>query len=157
MAAKPSIKVKQGDSFSLDLTVLDKNNDLAIANLATQTAAEEAYLAALALDPANPAAVAAALVTLQNAQAAYTESITVDITGWTIASEIRWCGKLITTLTVTITDAETGTFAIAATAEQTQLWKPRIHECDIEFTAALFGKQSSQTFLLDVERGVTNV
>lgn len=157
MASKPVIKHKQGDTFSLDLTVVDRNNEQAIEAKTTLTAAELAYTATTEADPQVPADIAAALIVLQAAQAAYIESITVDITNWTISSHVAWCGKLITDLTVSITDGPAGTFSIAATRSQTELWKPRIHECDIEFNATLFGRQSSQTFNIDVQRSVTNV
>ena len=49
-------------------------------------------------------------------------STPVDITGWTIASQVRYARKLISDLDVTITNGTAGKFTIALPKEQTALW-----------------------------------
>ena len=155
--AKPVITVKQGDDFSLDLTVKDTNNDIAIAAKTVLDVAILAYTTAFEAVPQVSLTVSNALAAQEAAQTAYDEAIVLDITGWTIAAHLGWCGKFVSAFSVVVTDALTGQFAISVAKEVTQTWKIKTYEADIEFNAALFGRQSSQTFLVKVERGVTNV
>jgi hypothetical protein len=73
----------------------------------------------------------------------------VDITGWTIASQVRYARKLISDLDVTITDAAAGEFTISLPKEQTALWPVRKLKCDIQFDRPVEGRVSSQTFIID--------
>ena len=151
----PKIMIKRGDDFRLDMTIQDLNNDTAILAKQAQTDAQYAYDAALVVVPPDPVALAAALVTLDAAKAAYLAAITVDVSTWTITSKIAWCGKLIDPLTVVILDAPNGRFSLQASSVLTALWKPRTHEADIQFVRSA-GKISSQTFDIIVERDITN-
>ena len=96
----PKIVVKRGDDFRLDMTVQDMNNDAAIASKAAMDAAQAAYDAALAADPQVPADITSTHATLVTAQAAFADSIVVDISAWTITSKLAWVGKLISTFTL---------------------------------------------------------
>lgn len=73
----------------------------------------------------------------------------VDITGWTIASQVRYARKLIADLDVTITNAAQGEFSISLPKEQTALWPVRKLKCDIQFDRPVEGRVSSQTFIID--------
>lgn len=73
----------------------------------------------------------------------------VDITGWTIASQVRYARKLIADLDVTITNTAQGEFSISLPKEQTALWPVRKLKCDIQFDRPVEGRVSSQTFIID--------
>lgn len=73
----------------------------------------------------------------------------VDITGWTIASQVRYARKLISDLDVTITNPAAGEFSISLPKEQTALWPVRKLKCDIQFDRPVEGRVSSQTFIID--------
>lgn len=156
MVDKPTITVKRGDDFSLDLTVKDTNNDTAIAAKAALDAALVAYDEAVAADPQVPDDITATAAAVVTAQEAYDESVIVDITAWTIESQLAWCGKFISDFVVTITDGPLGKFAITAAKEVTALWKTRVYEADIEFNYSLFGRKTSQTLYIEVVRDITN-
>jgi len=139
MAKLPFITFKRGDTFKLDLTVTDKLNETAVA-------AKVVLDAANAADPQVP-------LDISNAQATYDAAIIVDITNWTINSQVRWRGKLITDISVVIVNAATGILSINATSEQTEVWEPRDYACDIEFIPGIgAGKVSSETFIIKVEK-----
>jgi hypothetical protein len=156
MSKTQILKFKQGDDFKLDFTLTDTNNSGAVTAQAAVEAKREEIIDME--DQVNPdlAAIAVAngeLITLVDA---YEAAIQMDITGWSIASQLRWCGELIETFTIDETTLDIGKFAIIATAAQTALWIPRNYDMDIQFTR-LTGKISSETFILDVEKDVTNV
>lgn len=155
MSAKSVIKFKQGDDFKLDLTVSDTNSAAALAAQVTLNAAQAAYDAAVAIIPQVPADIANAQAALTAAHVAYDLSIIVDITGWTMKSQVRWSKELIADLTVTVTDATIGKFSLSAIPVVTVLWIPRNYDCDVEFTRPGSGKVSSQTFIIDTEGDVT--
>lgn len=73
----------------------------------------------------------------------------VDITGWTIASQVRYARKLISDLDVTITNAAQGEFSISLPKEQTAIWPVRKLKCDIQFDRPIEGRISSQTFIIE--------
>lgn len=150
----PSIPLKKGDDFKLDLTVQDKNNTTALTNYTILEAAQKALNQATEADPQVAQDVIDAQAAVVAAQAAYDLSIIVDISAWTMASQVRWCGKLIDNLVVTILDATVGTFSISMGSTGTALWEARKLDCDVEFTRPT-GKVSSQTFIIDVEEDVT--
>ncbi len=151
----PSICFKRGDDFKLDFTVTDKNNTTSLALLATVVEAQATLDAALAADPLVQQDVDDAQTALDNAQAAYDTSIIVDITGWTMVSQVRRSGKtLIDALDVTILDAAAGTFALTKDSVDTQLWPVLELGCDIQFTRPT-GIISSETFIIKVEKDMT--
>lgn len=78
----------------------------------------------------------------------------VDLTGWTIASQVRYSKRLIDTLTVTITDAAQGEFVISMDEADTATWPARKLKCDIQFDRPE-GRVSSQTFIVDVSEDQT--
>lgn len=81
--------------------------------------------------------------------------VAIPLTGWTIASQVRYARKLISDLVVTITDENAGEFTISLPKEQTALWpagpkdKPRRLKCDIQFDRPVEGRVSSDTFFID--------
>lgn len=79
----------------------------------------------------------------------------VDITGWTIASQVRYARKLVSTLDVTITDAANGQFTISLPKEQTAVWPARKLKCDIQFDRPVQGRVSSKTFIIEVTEDQT--
>lgn len=151
----PKIVVKRGDDFRLDMTVQDENNDTAIAAKATMEAAQAAYDAALAAVPQVPADITTTHTALVAAQTAYADAIKVDISSWTITSKLAWAGKLISTFTVIITDGPKGDFSVRLSSADTALWKPRTYDMDVQFVRAE-GKVSSETFMVVVEKDITN-
>lgn len=81
----------------------------------------------------------------------------VDITDWTIKSQIRQETTLIFELTVIKTDSVNGAFSLSATAAQTASWALGTHSVDIEFTDGNNYVVSSQTFTLQLVRDITYV
>lgn len=156
MAKAQTLKFKQGDDFKLDFTLTDTNNSGAVtAAAAVQTKRDE--IADLeAVVPPDLAAIAIANGELLTLIDAYDQAILMDITGWGIASQLRWCGELIDTFTIDESTLAIGKFAVIATSAQTSLWVPRKYDMDIQFTRVT-GKISSETFILDVEKDVTSV
>ena len=151
----PKILVKRGDDFRLDMTIQDLNNDAAIASKAAMDAAQTAYDAALADDPHVPADITTTYNALVAAQATYADDIVVDISSWTITSKLAWAGKLISTFTVVIVDGPAGNFSVRLGNAETALWKPRSYDMDVQFVRAE-GKVSSETFMVIVEKDITN-
>lgn len=151
----PKILVKRGDDFRLDMTIQDLNNDAAIASKAAMDAAQTAYDAAIAAIPQVPADITTTHNALVAAQATYADDIVVDISSWTITSKLAWAGKLISTFTVVIVDGPVGNFSIRLDNDETALWKPRTYEMDVQFVRAE-GKVSSETFIVSVEKDITN-
>lgn len=87
-----------------------------------------------------------------------TEGVAVDITGWTIASQIRDRDDIvIQTLTVTITDAVNGRLSLSATPTQTELWPVSSLFCDIEFIDDTGVVTSTETFTINVLLDITRV
>lgn len=151
----PKILVKRGDDFRLDMTIQDLNNDAAIASKAAMDAAQAAYDAALAAVPQVPADITTTYNALVAAQATYADDIVVDISSWTITSKLAWAGKLISTFTVVIVDGPAGNFSVRLGNAETALWKPRSYDMDVQFVRAE-GKVSSETFMVIVEKDITN-
>ena len=151
----PKILVKRGDDFRLDMTIQDLNNDAAIASKAAMDAAQAAYDAALAADPQVPADITTTHNALVAAQATYADDIVVDISSWTITSKLAWAGKLISNFTVVIVDGPAGNFSVRLGNAETALWKPRSYDMDVQFVRAE-GKVSSETFMVIVEKDITN-
>ena len=78
----------------------------------------------------------------------------MDVTNWEITSSLRWITKLVATFQVTKDDPLTGRFSIHAPAEETQAWKPRVYDADVQFE--INGRRSSsQTFQIDVKKDIT--
>lgn len=75
--------------------------------------------------------------------------VPVDITSWTIASQVRYARKLISDLDITITNAAAGEFSISLPKEQTAIWPVRKLKCDIQFDRPVEGRVSSQTFIIE--------
>ena len=85
-------------------------------------------------------------------------SVAVDITDWTIKSQIRdESSSLIYTFLVTKTDAGDGVFSISATAAQTATWPLGSLLIDIEFIDPTGYVISSQTFTMQIVRDITYV
>lgn len=155
MATKlPKIPFKAGDDFVLTLTVTNKNSPEAVAAATAVIEAQAAYDALLIAEPEDPDAIAAALVILNAAKDDYDEAIIVDITDWTITSSLRWITKHIADFIVDVADPLTGKFTLECPSEETQLWKPRVYDADVQFI--IDGKRSSsQTFQIDVKKDIT--
>lgn len=150
----PKIPFKAGDDFVLTLTVTNKVSAPALAAETAVIEAQSIYDNLLIADPPDAVAIAAALVVLNAAKDDYAEAIIVDITDWTITASMRWITKLMADFVVTKTDAATGKFTLEVPAEDTQLWKPRVYDVDVQFL--IDGKKSSsQTFQIDVKKDIT--
>ena len=73
----------------------------------------------------------------------------INITNWTITSQVRYTRKLISDLNVNIVNGSQGEFSISLPKEQTALWPVRKLKCDIQFDQPIEGRVSSQTFIID--------
>ena len=81
----------------------------------------------------------------------------VDLSGWTIRSQIRYKGNLTQEFTVTIaTDPTTGIFTLSAPAADAQGWRIADHDWDIEFIQPGVGKSSTTCYVFQVVKDVTN-
>jgi len=137
-----TVTTKQGDDFSINLYVTNVETSGAIQaanDLATTMAA----------DPVST-------VDVQNALDTYNAAILVDITNWTIESEMRWCGTLTQAFTVTKPGSPLNLFTLSALSADTQGWSPRSYDCDVEFTVPGEGVRSTNTFKIVVQEDVTN-
>lgn len=84
------------------------------------------------------------------------EGVPVDITGWTIASQVRDnSDQLLQALTVTVTSATGGAFDLSATPAETETWGVQQYLCDIEFIDQTGEVNSTDTFTLSVLRDIT--
>jgi len=71
----------------------------------------------------------------------------IDLTGWTVASQVRYKGTLVSALTVTVTDAAAGAFQLEA--QSTQDWPAKELACDIQYTAPSGQVMSTETFAIN--------
>lgn len=81
----------------------------------------------------------------------------VNLTGWTITSMVRYSKKLVSELTVEITNPTGGQFTLKADPSVTGLWPARQLKCDIQFDRPSEGRVSSNTFIIDVKEDQTYV
>ena len=80
-----------------------------------------------------------------------------DISGWTIASQIRRTnGTLIDTLVPVIIDGPAGQYSLTASGA-TDDWPICPALCDIEYTDTLGAVISTETFSIIIEGDVTRV
>jgi hypothetical protein len=80
----------------------------------------------------------------------------VDLTGWTIRSQIRDGAKnLLKELDIDPVDLAQGQFLMTATDTETRQWPPASYSCDIEFIDPAGFVISSDTFPVTVLRDVT--
>lgn len=80
----------------------------------------------------------------------------VDLTGWTIRSQIRDGAKnLLKELTIQAVDLSEGKFIMTATSTETEAWSPASYNCDIEFIDPAGFVISSDTFPITVVRDIT--
>ena len=149
-----TLRFKRGDDFKLDLTVQDTNNTAAINAATAVTAAENALQAAQDATPSVAQDIIDAEAALADAKNIYASAIVVDISTWTILSEVRRGTKLVATLDVTVVDPTTGTFTLSNDSLLTQNWPIAELVCDIQFLNQN-GKVSSDTFMIDVQQDVT--
>ena len=155
MAKVPTYNFKAGDDFVLPITVTNKTSAEAVAAELVVIQAQADYDEAIAANPQVPLDISDAETALGVAKDAYALAIIVDITDWTMTSSIKWCGRLISELVVTKTDAAIGKFEVTAAYTVTELWKPRLCEADIQFIVDGI-RTSSSTFHINVVRDVTN-
>lgn len=158
MATKTQkIPFKAGDDFILTLTVSNKTSDAAVAAITAVAEAQAAYDAQVLLNDQSSEGqihLTNLFNTLNTAKDTYDEAIIVDITDWVITSSMRWITKLMANFTVDKVDAVTGKFTLECSSEETQSWKPRVYDVDVQFI--IDGKKSSsQTFQIDVKKDVT--
>lgn len=80
----------------------------------------------------------------------------IDITGWSIKSQIRdSSGVLIDDLDTSITDVATGLYKLSKPAASTALWEPGGHLFDIEFTTSAGSVMSTETVRINIETDIT--
>lgn len=79
----------------------------------------------------------------------------IDLTGYSISSQVRDGGWLVSTLDCSITDAALGKYNITKSYTDTQNWPDKDLKMDIQFTTASNKKISTETILLKVARDQT--
>lgn len=77
-----------------------------------------------------------------------------DITGWAIASQVRFGTKLVETLQVTVTDAEKGEYRLASPGT-TERWPLGALAFDIKYTTDTGQVIRTDTVAIDCNREVT--
>lgn len=77
----------------------------------------------------------------------------VNLTGWTIASQVRSKSKLISTLAVEYTDRVLGIYRLRD--NNTSDWPLGMLVCDIKYTTDDGQIVHSETFEIEVQRGIT--
>lgn len=83
---------------------------------------------------------------------------TVDLTGYTVAAQLRDAQDvLVAALTVAIADQTTlrGQCTLSATAAATAAWPVGPLWCDVQFTAPSGTVASSATFAIRIEKDIT--
>jgi hypothetical protein len=79
----------------------------------------------------------------------------VDLSNYQIRAQMRAGDALITSFSVTITNAAAGEFVLSAPASTTETWQVTRYSCDIEFTSPGGIVDSSDTFTIQVVPDVT--
>lgn len=85
-----------------------------------------------------------------------TASVNFDLTGWTIRSQLRGLdGSLLTDLVYepNTFGEEESTYKLIR--ENTTAWKPGVYHCDIEYTDPNGIIKSTETFQVNLARGIT--
>lgn len=149
------VTVKRGDDFRLTMTAQDKNNPTSRALKVIMDAAMIDYENAKEAVPQVAQDILDTYAALEAAQIDYYDSIIMDISTWTITAKMAWCGRLISTFDVEITDGPNGVFVIGLDSADTTLWKPRSYDADVQFVRTE-GKISSETFTIIVEKDITS-
>lgn len=82
----------------------------------------------------------------------------IDITGWTIQSQVRTeSGRLVDTLSVNITQTTpTGLFKLTPNTD-TSLWPLGDLYCDIQYTTSANVVVSTDTFIIELVRDETRL
>lgn len=89
------------------------------------------------------------------------DNVAVDITNWTIKSQVRYYKRLVAELDIIIVDAALGEFTISAPKEKTVNWpagpydKPKLLKCNVEFSNTDGGRISSNLFLIQCREDPT--
>ena len=79
----------------------------------------------------------------------------IDLTGYSISSQVRDGGWLVSTLDCSITGAASGKYNITKSHTDTQNWPDKDLKMDIQFTTASSKKISTETILLKDEKDQT--
>ena len=83
------------------------------------------------------------------------DSTPIDITGWTVKSQLKKGSTLIETLTFTAVDLINGIYKLSATAAKTELWPISVLDCDIQYTTGTPQVISTDTFQVNVIKDIT--
>ena len=151
MAKTPKVTFKAGDDFKLILTVNNKGSAEAVAAQTAVDTAQAAYDAAVE-EGIDGDALQELVDALNAAKEVYEEAILVDISDWEITASMRWAGKHIADFDVAI--LADGQFRLTKDNAETQTWKPRLYDADVQFIID-GSKVSSQTFNINVVRDIT--
>ena len=79
----------------------------------------------------------------------------LDITGYSIRSQIRYRNNLVKNLSASITDAASGKYKLSATSSDTALWPVSDLDMDIEFTDLSGKVTSTNTIIVRVILDIT--
>lgn len=83
------------------------------------------------------------------------DGLPIDLTTYTISSQVRRPSglTLVDTLTVTITDAAAGEYSIYSSA--TSAWPVDLLLCDIKYAAGASSVIRTETFVIDLREAIT--
>lgn len=79
----------------------------------------------------------------------------IDLTGWTVRSQVRDGDTLVQSLTYAVAVAADGQYTLTAPAASTASWPVKTLLCDIEYTSPGGTVTSTETFQIVVIRDVT--
>lgn len=79
----------------------------------------------------------------------------IDLTGWTISSQIKNFDELIADVIISSDDFSTGNYYLSV--EDTSYFPIEKLECDIEYTSTDGTIMSTETFYINVIKDITNV
>lgn len=80
-----------------------------------------------------------------------------DLTGWQIDSEVRFQGKLVSTLTVERTNEVAGTYRLSCLPASTKVWPVGTLDVDVQYTSPTGQVSSTDTFAIACKADVTRV
>lgn len=79
----------------------------------------------------------------------------INMTDYTLRSQIRNNGQVVQSLAASVTDAVNGAYSLTATPAQTVLWPVGTSEMDIEFTSNTGAVTSTETIYINCKNDVT--
>lgn len=83
------------------------------------------------------------------------DNIPIDITGWSVKSQLKKGSTLVETLDFTAVDMPNGIYELSSPASKTELWPVGVLDCDIQYTTLTPQVISTDTFQVNVIKDIT--